>query len=107
LSTVQPGEVLVADMTDPDWEPVMRRVSAIVTDKGGRTAHAAIVSREFGLPCIVGTDAATRTLRDGDEVTVCCAEGAEGHVYAGRIPFAIDHVDAATVPHTRTRVMLI
>jgi pyruvate,water dikinase len=107
LDSVQAGDVLVAPMTDPDWEPVMRRVSAIVTDKGGRTAHAAIVSREFGLPCIVGTDAATRTLRDGDEVTVCCAEGAEGHVYAGRIPFAIDRVDASTVPHTRTRVMLI
>jgi pyruvate,water dikinase len=107
LDTVQAGDVLVAQMTDPDWEPVMRRVAAIVTDKGGRTAHAAIVSREFGLPCIVGTDAATRTLRDGDEVTVCCAEGAEGHVYAGRIPFAIDRVDASTVPHTRTKVMLI
>jgi pyruvate,water dikinase len=107
LDTVQAGDVLVAQMTDPDWEPVMRRVAAIVTDKGGRTAHAAIVSREFGLPCIVGTDAATRTLRDGEEVTVCCAEGAEGHVYAGRIPFAIDRVDASTVPHTRTKMMLI
>jgi len=107
LNTVQAGEVLVAEITDPDWEPVMRRVAAIVTDKGGRTAHAAIVSREFGLPCIVGTEHGTTTLRDGDEVTVCCAEGAEGHVYAGAIPFEIDRVKAADVPQTRTKVMLI
>jgi pyruvate,water dikinase len=107
LETVQQGEVLVAEMTDPDWEPIMRRVAAIVTDKGGRTAHAAIVSREFGLPCIVGTDHATSRLRDGDEVTVCCAEGAEGHVYAGALPFAVERVDASTVPSTRTKIMLI
>ncbi|MFY9822987.1 MAG: phosphoenolpyruvate synthase, partial [Thermoanaerobaculia bacterium] len=107
LDSVQPGEVLVARMTDPDWEPVMRRVAAIVTDQGGRTAHAAIVSREFGLPCIVGTENATSRLRTGDEVTVCCAEGAEGHAYAGRVPFAVERVEAATVPATRTKVMLI
>ena len=107
LNTVQAGEVLVAEITDPDWEPVMRRVAAIVTDKGGRTAHAAIVSREFGLPCIVGTERGTTALHDGDEVTVCCAEGAEGHVYAGAIPFEIEHIDAARVPQARTKVMLI
>jgi pyruvate,water dikinase len=107
LQTVHPGEVLVAEITDPDWEPVMRRVAAIVTDKGGRTAHAAIVSREFGLPCIVGTERGTTTLRDGDEVTVCCAEGAEGHVYAGAIPFEIERIDAAQMPQTRTKMMLI
>ena len=107
LGTVQPGEVLVAQMTDPDWEPVMRRVAAIVTDRGGRTAHAAIVSREFGLPCIVGTGDATSTLRDGDEVTVCCAEGAEGHVYRGRLRFEIDHIDASHIPQTQTQIMLI
>lgn len=106
LSSVQPGEVLVAENTDPDWEPVMRKVAAIVTDQGGRTAHAAIVSREFGLPCIVGTGNATRTLQDGVDVSVCCAEGAEGHVYAGRIPFEIEHIDAVTVPKTRTAIML-
>jgi pyruvate,water dikinase len=99
--------VLVAEITDPDWEPVMRRVAAIVTDKGGRTAHAAIVSREFGLPCIVGTERGTRTLHDGDEVTVCCAEGAEGRIYAGAIPFEIEHIDASQVPLTRTKMMLI
>ncbi len=107
LEAVRPGDVLVAPMTDPDWEPVMRRVAAIVTDHGGRTAHAAIVSREFGLPCIVGTGNATATLHDGDEVTVCCAEGVEGHVYAGRVPFVVDHVDAGTAPVTATKVMLI
>jgi pyruvate,water dikinase len=107
LATVLPGEVLVAEMTDPDWEPVMRRVAAIVTDKGGRTAHAAIVSREFGLPCIVGTGLATTYLRTGDEVTVCCAEGAEGRVYAGTLPFEVTRIDAAAVPTTRTKVMLI
>jgi pyruvate,water dikinase len=94
-------------MTDPDWEPVMRRVAAIVTDQGGRTAHAAIVSREFGLPCIVGTGDATARLQDGDEVTVCCGEGAEGHVYPGRVPFTVERVDASLVPETRTQVMLI
>jgi pyruvate,water dikinase len=105
--TVQQGEVLVAEMTDPDWEPVMRRVAAIVTDKGGRTAHAAIVSREFGLPCIVGTEHATSRLKSGDEVTVSCAEGPEGHVYAGPIPFEVDRIDASKVPETRTKMMLI
>lgn len=107
LDTVKPGDVLVAEMTDPDWEPVMRRVSAIVTDKGGRTAHAAIVSREFGLPCIVGTGDATTRLADGQDVTVCCAEGAVGHVYPGRVPFVVDRIDASALPATRTKVMLI
>ena len=107
LGAVQAGDVLVAPMTDPDWEPVMRRVAAIVTDRGGRTAHAAIVSREFGLPCIVGAEHATMMLRDGDEVTVSCAEGAEGHVYAGRLRFEVERIDASRVPDTRTRVMLI
>ena len=107
LGTVQPGEVLVAQMTDPDWEPVMRRVAAIVTDRGGRTAHAAIVSREFGLPCIVGTGSATTTLRDGDEVTVCCAEGAEGHVYRGTLRFEVERIDVSHVPQPQTQIMLI
>jgi pyruvate,water dikinase len=107
LDTVRTGDILVAEKTDPDWEPVMRRVAAVVTDTGGRTAHAAIVSREFGLPCIVGTERATTTLRDGDEVTVSCAEGSEGHVYPGACPFEIQHIDASTVPATRTQVMLI
>ena len=92
LQTVEAGDVLVARLTDPDWEPVMRRVAAIVTDQGGRTAHAAIVSREFGIPCIVGSGNATEALRNGDEVTVVCSEGPDGHVYAGRIAFASEGV---------------
>jgi pyruvate, water dikinase len=107
LQEVQQGEVLVAQNTDPDWEPVMRRVAAIVTDQGGRTAHAAIVSREFGIPCIVGTGNATRILTTGEDVTVCCSEGSEGHVYGGRVPFEIERVEANTVPKTHTKVMLI
>jgi pyruvate, water dikinase len=107
LSTVEEGDVLVAEMTDPDWEPAMRKVAAIVTDRGGRTAHAAIVSREFGLPCIVGAGNATEVLKGGSQVTVCCAEGAEGHVYGGRLPFEVERLDASAVPPTRTKVMLI
>jgi pyruvate,water dikinase len=106
LANVHTGEVLVAKNTDPDWEPVMRRVAAIVTDQGGRTAHAAIVSREFGVPCIVGAGNATATLQTGQDVTVCCSEGAEGHVYAGRIEFDIDRIDATKVPETKTAIML-
>ncbi|HKO41828.1 MAG TPA: phosphoenolpyruvate synthase [Pyrinomonadaceae bacterium] len=106
LQKVQAGDVLVARLTDPDWEPVMRRVAAIVTDQGGRTAHAAIVSREFGIPCIVGSGNATELLHDGDEVTVACSEGPEGHVYAGRIPYEVERIDATAVPQTRTQVML-
>ncbi|HEX3280119.1 MAG TPA: phosphoenolpyruvate synthase [Pyrinomonadaceae bacterium] len=106
LQKVAAGDVLVARLTDPDWEPVMRRVAAIVTDQGGRTAHAAIVSREFGIPCIVGTGNATEVLHDGDEVTIACSEGSEGHVYAGAVIFDIVKTDAATVPQTRTQVML-
>lgn len=107
LGTVETGEVLVARSTDPDWEPVMRRVAAIVTDQGGRTAHAAIVSREFGLPCIVGTGDATSVLASGQEVTVSCCEGSEGRVYPGRVPFTTEPEDTSQVTATRTRIMLI
>lgn len=106
LHQVETDEVLVARLTDPDWEPVMRRVAAIVTDQGGRTAHAAIVSREFGIPCIVGSGNATEVLRTGDEVTVACSEGSEGHVYAGRVAFEVERIVAAGIPRTRTQVML-
>jgi len=107
LQEVQAGEVLVAQNTDPDWEPVMRRVAAIVTDQGGRTAHAAIVSREFGIPCIVGTGNATVALSTGKDITVCCAEGSDGHVYDGRLPFEVEPVEAGQLPKTCTKVMLI
>jgi pyruvate,water dikinase len=106
LEAIRDGDILVAEMTDPDWEPVMRRVAAIVTDSGGRTAHAAIVSRELGLPCIVGTTDATDVLHDGEWVTVCCAEGPEGYVYAGNVPFTIDHIDASDIPATETSIMM-
>lgn len=107
LDDVQPGEVLVAAKTDPDWEPVMRRVAAIVTDQGSRTAHAAIVSREFGIPCVVGTGHATQVLKTGQEITVCCAEGREGHIYSGLIPFQRDVVTVTSLPDMRTKIMLI
>lgn len=106
LGSVKDGEVLVAQNTDPDWEPVMRRVAAIVTDQGGRTAHAAIVSREFGIPCIVGAGNATARLATAQAVTVCCAEGSEGHVYEGRLNFGIEKIDAEAVPKTRTQILL-
>ena len=106
LGAVRPGDVLVTKMTDPDWEPVMKRLAAIVTDQGGRTAHAAIVSRELGLPCIVGAGDASRVLRDGEEVTVCCAEGSEGHVYAGLVPFERQEMAVVTEGPTRTQVLL-
>jgi pyruvate,water dikinase len=107
LNEVQQGEILVASNTDPDWEPVMRRVAGIVTDQGGRTAHAAIVSREFGIPCIVGTGDATQVLKTGQEVTICCTEGNEGHVYAGLVPFQVEKVTSTVLPLMRTKIMLI
>lgn len=100
------GAVLVTDMTDPDWVPIMKRASAIVTDHGGRTAHAAIVSRELGLPAIVGTGDATERLSDGDEVTVSCAEGDEGRVYAGVLEYEREEIDLEDLPETRTRIMM-
>ncbi|NOT29579.1 MAG: phosphoenolpyruvate synthase [Planctomycetes bacterium] len=106
LERFQPGEVLVAEMTDPDWEPVLRRASAVVTDQGGRTCHAAIVSREAGVPCVVGTGTATSVLADGLEVTVSCAAGAEGHVYEGRVPFRREEIDLATLPRPRVPLLV-
>lgn len=106
LATVRPGDVLVADSTDPDWEPVLMRVAAIVTDRGGRTAHAAIVAREIGVPCVVGAANATRTLETGSIVTVSCAEGTQGRVYAGAVPFLADETELSSLAATRTKIML-
>ncbi len=100
------GGVLVTGMTDPDWVPLMKRASAIVTDHGGRTSHAAIVSRELGLPAVVGTGDATEVLEDGAEVTVSCAEGDKGFVYRGIAEFDVEDVDLSSIPQTRTEVML-
>jgi pyruvate,water dikinase len=106
LALLQPGEVLVTDKTDPDWEPVMKRAAAIITNRGGRTCHAAIVSRELGLPAIVGTLDGTDRLRDGTEVTVCCSEGDTGHVYAGLLPFSVERIDLKALPKTKTKIMM-
>ncbi|MFN7088683.1 MAG: phosphoenolpyruvate synthase, partial [Candidatus Paceibacteria bacterium] len=94
------------DMTDPDWVPAMRMASAIVTDSGGRTAHAAIVSRELGVPCIVGTGNATKVIKTGDFVTVSCAEGEVGKVYAGRLPFRIRKIDIRKIKQPKTKIMM-
>jgi pyruvate, water dikinase len=77
------GEVLVTDMTDPDWEPIMKIAGAIVTNRGGRTCHAAIISRELGIPCVIGTENGTKLIKDGQQVTVSCAEGETGYIYEG------------------------
>lgn len=100
------GAILVAENTDPDWVPLMKRASAIVTDHGGRTSHAAIVSREMGLPAVVGTRNATHVLHDDREITVSCAEGDEGFVYDGVAKFEVQDINLSNVPETRTKVML-
>ncbi len=106
LPSFHAGEVLVARMTDPDWEPVLKRAAAVITDEGGRTCHAAIVSRELGIPCVVGTGTATHTLADGAIVTVSCAEGDEGRVYEGRVDFDHTELDPAELPTPRVPLML-
>ncbi len=106
LDQLKDGEVLVTEMTDPDWEPVMKRASAIVTDRGGRTCHAAIVSRELGIPAIVGAVTATTAIRTGEDVTASCAEGEEGRVYRGRLPVRIERIDLGELPRTRTQLMM-
>jgi pyruvate, water dikinase len=101
-----PGEVLVADMTDPDWEPIMKRASAIVTNRGGRTCHAAIIARELGIPAVVGTGSATRELTDGTDVTVSCAEGDTGHVYDGVLDFTVTSTELDTMPELPVKIMM-
>jgi pyruvate,water dikinase len=100
------GSILVTGTTDPDWVPIMKRAAAIITDHGGRTSHAAIVSRELGLPAVVGTAEGTHILHDQQEVTVSCAEGSEGFVYDGRADYKVEELSLAAVPTTRTKVML-
>ncbi|HSP52977.1 MAG TPA: phosphoenolpyruvate synthase [Cryobacterium sp.] len=100
------GAILVTEMTDPDWVPIMTRAAGIVTDHGGPTSHAAIVSRELGVPAVVGTGIATDTLTDGQMITISCAEGDEGFVYEGELAFDTEEIDLGTVPATRTRVMV-
>lgn len=100
------GEILVTQRTDPDWVPLMRRAGGIVTDEGGRTSHAAIVSRELGVPALVGCGDATTAIADGREVTLSCAEGDTGHVYAGRLKFEQQNLDLSDLPKTQTKVMM-
>jgi pyruvate,water dikinase len=101
-----PGEVLVADMTDPDWEPIMKRAAAIVTNRGGRTCHAAIIARELGIPAVVGTGRATSELHDGRPVTVSCAEGDAGYVYAGLLDFVIEESEQQNMPPIDVKIMM-
>jgi pyruvate,water dikinase len=102
----QPGEVLVTDMTDPDWEPIMKRAGAIVTNRGGRTCHAAIISRELGIPCLIGTTDGTEKIAQGMEVTVSCAEGETGYVFKGKLDFSVETLNLDNIPATRTKIML-
>lgn len=106
IADFKKGEVLVTEMTDPDWEPIMKIASAIVTNSGGRTSHAAIVSRELGIPCIVGTTNATSAIKDKKEVTVSCAEGEAGHVYEGHLPFEIKKTNLKEIQKTKTKIMM-
>ena len=106
MHTFTPGDVLVADMTDPDWEPIMKRASAIVTNRGGRTCHAAIIARELGIPAVVGTGSATVALTHGREVTVACSEGDTGYVYDGILGFVVEETELGTMPDVPVKLMM-
>jgi pyruvate,water dikinase len=106
LSSFKPGEILIADSTTPDWEPVMKTAAAIVTNRGGRTCHAAIVSRELGIPAVVGAGEATEKIQTGQEVTVSCAEGDEGIVYEGKIPFQVERLSLRGIERPKTKIMM-
>ncbi|MEJ2481171.1 MAG: phosphoenolpyruvate synthase [Acidihalobacter sp.] len=106
MDQVRDGDILVTGMTDPDWEPVMKRVSAVVTDRGGRTCHAAIIARELGIPAVVGTGTATQDLADGVEATVSCAEGDTGYVYADKLDFAVEEFTLEAMPEIPVKVMM-
>ena len=106
MDKVQPGDVLVSDMTDPDWEPVMKRASAIITNRGGRTCHAAIIARELGVPAIVGCGNATEVLKDGQEVTASCAEGDTGHIYDGALAFEVQRNSIESMPPLPFKIMM-
>ena len=106
IDRFQPGEVLVTNKTDPDWEPIMKQASAIVTNQGGRTCHAAIIAREMGIPAIVGCSNGTKKMSTGQEVTVSCAEGEQGKVYAGLIPFTVEETQLDNLPSTKTQIFI-
>ncbi len=106
LEKFKPGQILVTNMTDPDWEPIMKMASAIVTNKGGRTCHAAIVSRELGIPCVIGTGDATEKIKTGQKITVCCSEGEEGYVYEGILRYDVKRINLDELPKTKTKIMM-
>ncbi|MFH1243917.1 MAG: phosphoenolpyruvate synthase [Pseudomonadota bacterium] len=106
MQKFHPDQVLVTNMTDPDWEPIMKIASAIVTNKGGRTCHAAIVSRELGIPCVIGTGNGEEMIKAGQEVTVSCCEGETGYVYNGLLKVEVDRIDIKEIPKTRTKIMM-
>jgi pyruvate, water dikinase len=106
LDQFQPGEVLVTNKTDPDWEPIMKKASAIVTNQGGRTCHAAIIARELGLPAVLGCGNATELIHTGEEITVSCAEGEQGQILRGLVPFEVQEVQLDDLPQTRTKVLM-
>ena len=106
IENFRDGAILVTEMTDPDWVPIMTRASGIVTDHGGPTSHAAIVSRELGIPAVVGTGTATEVLKEGQDITLSCAEGDQGHIYEGTLTFETEEIDLGTLPATRTAVMV-
>ncbi|MEX0735002.1 MAG: phosphoenolpyruvate synthase [Steroidobacteraceae bacterium] len=106
MSRVQPGDVIVSDMTDPDWEPVMKRAAAIVTNRGGRTCHAAIIARELGIPAVVGCGDATSKIRDGEPVTVSCAEGDTGVIYEGKLDFEQQQIELDALPKPPVSIMM-
>ncbi len=100
------GEVLVTDMTDPDWEPIMKIAAAIVTNRGGRTCHAAIISRELGIPCVIGTGHGSELIPNGRDITVSCAEGEVGNIYEGMLKYEVERINLETIPSTRTKIMM-
>ncbi|NCD01067.1 phosphoenolpyruvate synthase [bacterium] len=106
IKNFKAGEVLVTDMTDPDWEPIMKIASAIVTDKGGRTCHAAIVSREMGIPCVVGTETGSKKIKKGDKVTVSCAEGEKGFIYKGKLKYKVEKTNIGNLRKPKTKMMM-
>merc|ERR1712137_14934 len=106
MADFKSGDVLVADMTDPDWEPVMSKASAIVTNRGGRTCHAAIIARELGIPAVVGTGNGTDIMKAGDEVTVSCAEGDVGKIYSGQLNFKKETEDIGELPQLGFKIMM-
>jgi pyruvate,water dikinase len=106
MARVETGDVLVADMTDPDWEPVMKRASAIVTNRGGRTCHAAIIARELGIPAVVGCGDATRRIQEGQPVTVSCAEGDTGYIYDGQLEFSQSQIELDSLPNLPVKIMM-